>query len=1783
MLACVVLAQEGLAQAAPAGVFSEIQAAVVPRASAALEPATVRSRIVQLDTQKVTAARRGRELLKLNLFDDAVVEVRIRRLRATRAGHFISGTPVGKEWGEVRLVVNGPVMVGTAITPEGKFTIRSAGSGRHVIRQIDPAKERFECEVEHGPPPLPQPSSLPAISSTEPPGTGLLLPRRQEEDTPTEDGSEIRVLMLYTAAKQAEQGGPAGMTALIDLFIESANEAFELGGIHPRLVLAHAAMVDYVAEVTTTDLYYLRHRNDGHMDEIHELRNKYAADLVHLITNSTRSRSGQLGAAGTAGRLDEETTSEESTAAFAVTAAGGEHTFTHEIGHNFGLRHDRYVESPAGAIYPYAFGYVNNRAFEPDAPESSRWQTIMAYANRCGNAGFACTGLFRFSNPDQTYMGDPLGVPADSMIEGAGGPADARLTINKTARWVGSFRSEACTEFSVASETLIGPVGGGEVIVQVESAPGCIWQATSEGDFLQITSGRHYAGNDLITIDVEPNPGGSERTATISIAGADVELRQLATTEGVCGRTSVVMGALTQASGLSSAAQCAEVSDDDLAGIETLDLSQQTIGFLQAGDFEGLSGLQRLDLGDNRLSALPEGLFRGLSSLEELELQENQLTELRGPTFAGLASLRILYLHKNQLAVLGEDVFSGLSNLEEIGLSTNRLTDVPEGLFNGLTNLQRLSLTSNDLAELPERLFAGLRNLKEVGLAHNPFFEVPQSLLKGLSNLEDLSMDYTNLTRLPPGFFADLNKIYRLNLRHNALSSLPEGIFAGLSQLRQLYLDGNDVHPLPVSVSVEKTSDGQVKAIAPLGAPFEVVIPIIVGSGGEVEGGATSFTIPTGAVESTPLKINRAPDAQGAIHVELGAPPGIPAKGHLGYVITKEESTSLRVLPSIDPSDTALIELSVTDAELDPAFSSHTQDYRTIVENEISSVTVMTETSNPNATVALLGANDEPLVDAVASKPGHQIDVAVGEITLKVEVSSVDGTKQIYTIVVTRDNPLNACARKEAIRQAVLAEIEGISDCGDITEAHLASITILNLFRKEMSSLNSIDLSGMTALEYLDLRGNLLSELPADVFSGLTRLRRLALSSNLLTSLPAGIFSGLSRLEIVNLRSNRLHALPSDLFSGLTTLNEVWLHGNELVSLPEDIFAGLPELQALHLGWNRFRDLPTGLFARLPKLQELSLQQNLLTDLPPGIFSKLTEIRVLGLSYNRLEDLPDNIFSGLSNLQRLDLRNNAVSPLPLPVSLEKVGDGQFKAIMPTGAPFAVEVPVRASNNGVLDGDTGTVAIFLGAVESDAVGVKRIGNTEGAVSVDIGVLPPVPEDHRGYFLDKGMSLPLIVLSGPKASRPERVSEVAVTPGSEQLLVIWLAVSDAGGYKVEWKSGDEDYDETRQAVIIGGDTTTHTITGLTAGAGYTVRVIATKQNAEDGPPSAEITGVPGAEPPAQVTGVAVAVGVDSLDVSWDAVSDADGYKVEWKSGGEAYDESRQAVVAGGDSVRHTIADLTPGTAYTVRVTATREHADDGAPSEEVTGIPKAQPPAQVTGVAVAPGHEELQVSWDAVSDADGYKVQWKSGGEDYAEERQVALLGGETTRYTIIDLTLGTEYTIRVIATKEHADDGAPSEEVTATPARADPDVNADGTLDGDDAQVMYQAYASAERVGDGESGGTAALRRTLLSGLAGTDDPTDDDLKAMLRKANVWRSVGLSFGGDINEDGAIDGDDAFVMYYAYEFADLVGDGETGGTARHRQFLLSPRAGKDDPSDADLKKMLRRANQLKEDFG
>ena len=141
-----------------------------------------------------------------------------------------------------------------------------------------------------------------------------------------------------------------------------------------------------------------------------------------------------------------------------------------------------------------------------------------------------------------------------------------------------------------------------------------------------------------------------------------------------------------------------------------------------------------------------------------------------------------------------------------------------------------------------------------------------------------------------------------------------------------------------------------------------------------------------------------------------------------------------------------------------------------------------------------------------------------------------------------------------------------------------------------------------------------------------------------------------------------------------------------------------------------------------------------------------------------------------------------------------------------------------------------------------------------------------------------------------------------------------------------------------------------------------------------------------------------------------------------------------------------------------------------------------------------------------------------------------------------------------------------------------DVNANAVVEADDALVMYYAFGFPDLLGDSSGGGVVRFRRALL-GDALPGSPSDADLRELLRRANQWRDMGMSFGGDLNGDAAIDEQDALVMYYAYQFEDRLGNGETGGDPGLRQRLLGGLAGFSDADDATLRRMLRRANSIR----
>ncbi len=460
LLACVLAgALGGNAQGTQVrGLFIDVEPA--PAAATAGTETGARERFVGIDpdlleTARVEAGRAGATpVLRLNLFDDVVLDAIVDHTAPTSAGYSLSGRIEGAPSGSVTLVVNGDVIAGTVRTPAFIYRIRTADDGVLAISAIDPSTI----------PPGGQPQSPLSPQAPQPPARNspIMAPipdARRPDAAPStsdaEDGSQIGLLFVYTPAAREAEGGDAQIRALLELYAAETNRSYFDSGVIQRVYVALARELDYVevAGDGLDDLHRLQDPDDGHLDEAHTLRDRHSADIVGLVTAGDNQYGGR------AYQMSDPSDDFEALAALYVDHEAGASTVAHELGHIMGLHHDRYEERVCSWCeeiqdrdlsqykpYPYSFGYVNQRAFEPDAPLASRWRTIMAYGTQCGDQGdhFRCQSLFRFSNPDQTRNGDPLGVPGSEPSTDVAGPADARRTLNETRTIVANFRTAPC-------------------------------------------------------------------------------------------------------------------------------------------------------------------------------------------------------------------------------------------------------------------------------------------------------------------------------------------------------------------------------------------------------------------------------------------------------------------------------------------------------------------------------------------------------------------------------------------------------------------------------------------------------------------------------------------------------------------------------------------------------------------------------------------------------------------------------------------------------------------------------------------------------------------------------------------------------------------------------------------------------------------------------------------------------------------------------------------------------------------------------------------------------------------------------------------------------------------------------------------------------------------------------------------------------------------------------------------------------------------------------------------
>jgi len=317
-------------------------------------------------------------------------------------GYILSGYLDNVNEGTITIVSNNGIVSGILTEFGQQYYLTQNRFGRYQFEEIDQSVYPNELE------PL-----IPEISNF-----GM---ENSESDNPIvmDTGAVIDVMVVFTDDARIDAGGTSNIINQINLAISETNTGYERSGIYQRMNLVHTTEVNY-EEDSSFDwgitLNELTSSTDGKIDEVHNLRDEYGADLVVMLVKNTD-------ACGIGWLMTPSFTRDS--VGFSVVSRScstGYYSLAHEAGHNMGAHHDRANASGTTAYYNYSFGY--------QAPDRA-FRTIMAY--NCINGG--CPRINNWSNPDVYYGGQPTGI-----LSTAANSADNRLTLNNTASIIANFR-----------------------------------------------------------------------------------------------------------------------------------------------------------------------------------------------------------------------------------------------------------------------------------------------------------------------------------------------------------------------------------------------------------------------------------------------------------------------------------------------------------------------------------------------------------------------------------------------------------------------------------------------------------------------------------------------------------------------------------------------------------------------------------------------------------------------------------------------------------------------------------------------------------------------------------------------------------------------------------------------------------------------------------------------------------------------------------------------------------------------------------------------------------------------------------------------------------------------------------------------------------------------------------------------------------------------------------------------------------------------------------------------
>ena len=344
-------------------------------------------------------------VLVLDLFKDLQLEVYIKKIKKSTLSNtiIIQGHITGDPYSHVSIAVTDGIISGSIRDGKGNFYKINYSKDSVYVEEVDESKY-----PERSDPLIPESKNYDNDISNE----------SVSQSADVSDTFDIMV--LYTASAKNAAGGKAAIESIIQSSVATMNTTFENSNISSRVQLVYMQEVSYNRGETglssgfNTALYDLTDKTDGYMDDIHQLRDNYHADMVQLLFNNN-----SLG--GLAWVMQTPSSSFESNAFSVVHYSYSDGwAFDHEFGHNMGMAHDRAHAGISGS-YSYSYGYQS---------PTNTWHSVMSY-----NCPTWCPRIDYWSNPNVSYNGEAIGIPIGQTNE-----ADGKISITNNAGIIANWR-----------------------------------------------------------------------------------------------------------------------------------------------------------------------------------------------------------------------------------------------------------------------------------------------------------------------------------------------------------------------------------------------------------------------------------------------------------------------------------------------------------------------------------------------------------------------------------------------------------------------------------------------------------------------------------------------------------------------------------------------------------------------------------------------------------------------------------------------------------------------------------------------------------------------------------------------------------------------------------------------------------------------------------------------------------------------------------------------------------------------------------------------------------------------------------------------------------------------------------------------------------------------------------------------------------------------------------------------------------------------------------------------